>query len=334
MLRHRATNSHCTACWKPYTARPTKGATCSCDARRARRPAARRQLSAVPSPVPQLRGDRAGGGTAPPAGTAPGHARRVALGILVRVRDAGRRAVLARGRPVALHALFGARVPRNDRAIRPVARAALLARGPRTPALPGAAAVGRPSGGLDGGRMGGGAPGRHPVPLARARHLARRRPGAGPVGRYRWRAWGDALAGLVQCHARRSGGQSGGGRVRRRTARESRTPILTGGIYAEDRPDRSYEYFNAAFYFDSSGAWRRYPVYEKRYLVPVVERVPFVPARLMQGVPGIGHWSGGFGRGRSLPLYPSTLGRFGVAICYESAFEELARAYRRPGGGS
>jgi len=114
-----------------------------------------------------------------------------------------------------------------------------------------------------------------------------------------------------------------------RSARESRTPILTGGIYAEDRPDGSYEYFNAAFYFDSSGAWRRYPVYEKRYLVPVVERVPFVPARLMQGVPGIGHWSGGFGRGRSLPLYPSTLGRFGVAICYESAFEELARAYRR-----
>ena len=116
-----------------------------------------------------------------------------------------------------------------------------------------------------------------------------------------------------------------------RSARESRTPILTGGIYAEDRPDGSYEYFNAAFYFDSSGAWRRYPVYEKRYLVPVVERVPFVPARLMQGVPGIGHWSGGFGRGRSLPLYPSTLGRFGVAICYESAFEELARAYRRAG---
>ena len=114
-------------------------------------------------------------------------------------------------------------------------------------------------------------------------------------------------------------------------ARESRTPILAGGIYAENHPDGSYDYFNAAFYFDSAGTWRRYPVYEKRYLVPVVERVPFVPARLMQSVPGVGRWSGGFGRGRSLPVYANTLGRFGVMICYESAFEELARGYRRSG---
>ena len=114
-------------------------------------------------------------------------------------------------------------------------------------------------------------------------------------------------------------------------ARESRTPILTGGIYGEYHPDGSYDYYNAAFYFDSSGSWRRYPVYEKHYLVPVVERVPFVPARLMQSVPGVGRWSGGFGRGRSLPLYSSPLGRVGVVICYESAFEELARGYRRTG---
>src|SRR5256884_745576 len=70
---------------------------------------------------------------------------------------------------------------------------------------------------------------------------------------------------------------------------------------------------------------------EKHYLVPVVERVPFVPARLMQSVPGVGRWSGGFGRGRSLPVYWNTLGRFGVMICYESAFEDLARGYRRRG---
>jgi apolipoprotein N-acyltransferase len=114
-------------------------------------------------------------------------------------------------------------------------------------------------------------------------------------------------------------------------ARESRTPILTGAIYGENNPDGSHDYFNAAFYFDSSGSWRRYPVYEKHYLVPVVERVPFVPARLMQSVPGVGRWSGGFGRGRSLPVYPSTLGRFGVVICYESAFEGLTREYRRSG---
>ncbi len=114
-------------------------------------------------------------------------------------------------------------------------------------------------------------------------------------------------------------------------ARESRTPILTGGIYGENHPDGSYDYYNAAFYFDSSGSWRRYPVYEKHFLVPVVERVPFVPARLMQSVPGVGRWSGGFGRGRGLPVYGSPVGRFGVVICYESAFEELARGYRRAG---
>jgi len=114
-------------------------------------------------------------------------------------------------------------------------------------------------------------------------------------------------------------------------ARESRTPILTGGIYGENHPDGSYDYYNAAFYFDSSGSWRRYPVYEKHFLVPVVERVPFVPARLMQSVPGVGRWSGGFGRGRGLPLYSTPPGRVGVVICYESAFEELARGYRRAG---
>lgn len=114
-------------------------------------------------------------------------------------------------------------------------------------------------------------------------------------------------------------------------ARERREPIFTGGIYGEYHADRSYDYYNAAFYFDSSGRWRPYPVYEKHYLVPVVERVPFVPAKLLQRVPGIGRWSGGFGHGRDLPLYPSPLGRFGAVICYESAFEGLARAYRRAG---
>jgi apolipoprotein N-acyltransferase len=114
-------------------------------------------------------------------------------------------------------------------------------------------------------------------------------------------------------------------------ARAHHVPIFTGGLYDEVHPDRSYEYFNAAFYVDTSGRWHPYPVYEKHYLVPIVERVPFIPARLLQRVPGVGHWSGGFGRGRELPLYPSPLGRFGAIICYESAFEDLGRSYRRAG---
>lgn len=110
-------------------------------------------------------------------------------------------------------------------------------------------------------------------------------------------------------------------------AREGHTPILTGGLHAVTRD----AYYNAAFFYDSSGQWRAYPVYGKHYLVPVVERVPFVPVRLFRRVPGLGNWSGGFSPGSTLPLYSSSLGRFGVVICYESAFEDLARRYRAAG---
>ena len=109
-------------------------------------------------------------------------------------------------------------------------------------------------------------------------------------------------------------------------ARETRTPIFTGGLYAEFHPDGGSDYYNAAFYFDTAGRWQSYPVYQKHYLVPIVERVPFVPPRWLQL-----KWFGGFGIGRGLPLYASPLGRFGVMICYESAFEALARGYRGTG---
>jgi apolipoprotein N-acyltransferase len=65
--------------------------------------------------------------------------------------------------------------------------------------------------------------------------------------------------------------------------------------------------------------------------VPIVERVPFVPVRWLRRVPGLGRWSGGFARGRDLPVYETALGRFGVLICYESAFEDLPRKYRALG---
>ena len=112
-----------------------------------------------------------------------------------------------------------------------------------------------------------------------------------------------------------------------RLAREGGTPILTGGLDAVSQE----VYYNAAFFYDATGRWRSYPVYGKHYLVPVVERVPFVPVRLFRSVPGLGHWSGGFSPGGTWPLYPTPLGRFGVLICYESAFEGLARRYRHDG---
>ncbi len=110
-------------------------------------------------------------------------------------------------------------------------------------------------------------------------------------------------------------------------AREGHTPIFTGGIHAVSAD----VYYNAAFFYDSTGQWRPYPVYGKHYLVPVVERVPFVPVRLFRSLPGLGRWSGGFSPGPTLSLYPTRIGRFGVVICYESVFEDLTRRYRSAG---
>ncbi len=114
-------------------------------------------------------------------------------------------------------------------------------------------------------------------------------------------------------------------------ARASHTPILTGGVHAILQPNGLYATYNAAFLFDSTGAWRNSPVYEKHYLVPVVERVPFVPVSWFRHVPWLDKWSGGFSEGKTLPLYPVAVGRFGVLVCYESIFESVARRYRAAG---
>ena len=114
-------------------------------------------------------------------------------------------------------------------------------------------------------------------------------------------------------------------------ARGSHTPILAGGLDADLGAPRPTPYYNAAFFYDSTGERRTHPVYGKHYLVPIVERVPFVPARWLRSVPGLGRWSGGFARGKDLPVYEAAIGRFGVIICYESAFEDLPRRYRALG---
>lgn len=115
-----------------------------------------------------------------------------------------------------------------------------------------------------------------------------------------------------------------------RFAVEADAPVLTGGVHYSGEGPRT-QYYNAAFMFDTMGQWRPYPVYKKHYLVPVVERVPFVPVSWFRALPGLSRWSGGFGRGRELPLYETRIGRFGVIICYESTFEDMARRYRRGG---
>jgi len=105
-------------------------------------------------------------------------------------------------------------------------------------------------------------------------------------------------------------------------ARAYHTPFLIGAV---DWPHGD-DYWHAAFFFDSAGSRAGYPVYHKRYLVPITERVPFVNPRWFHL-----QFFGGFGVGDFGALYDTGLGRFGVIICYESAFEDLTRRYRALG---
>ena len=109
-------------------------------------------------------------------------------------------------------------------------------------------------------------------------------------------------------------------------ARELGRPILAGGLDAQFYPDRSYDYYNAAFLFAGNGELTQ-PVYRKKYLVPIVERVPFINPRWFKSL----KWFGGFGKGDRFPVYRLDAGGFGVLICFESAFEDLSRRYRRDG---
>lgn len=110
-------------------------------------------------------------------------------------------------------------------------------------------------------------------------------------------------------------------------ARTAHTPILASGLDVRIDGPGDLTYFNAAFFVDSTGTRNPDAVYRKRYLVPIVERVPFVNPAWFGGL----RYFGGFGRGRRFPVFATAIGRFGVMICYESAFESVARRYRSAG---
>jgi apolipoprotein N-acyltransferase len=113
----------------------------------------------------------------------------------------------------------------------------------------------------------------------------------------------------------------------------ARTPILFGVLDVEflstSAPDaaREYEVYNAAMTTDSTGAIAPQPPYRKEFLVPVVERVPFVDPDWFKGL----KYFGGFGRGEDQAPFRYAFGDAGILICYESIFPQLSREYRRGG---
>lgn len=106
-------------------------------------------------------------------------------------------------------------------------------------------------------------------------------------------------------------------------------PIVTGAYGVEYRGDNRQIYFNSAFLATADSVAR--PRYDKQYLVPFVERIPFVDPDWFESVFGDLRWFGGLGRGSSSPLMRIDHARFGVLICYESIFAQLSREYRNEG---
>lgn len=116
-----------------------------------------------------------------------------------------------------------------------------------------------------------------------------------------------------------------------RLSRRVRAPIVVGAYgyeWGADRPRPTI--YNSAFLVTPDGI--RGAAYSKQYLVPFVERIPFVDPAALERITGPLRWFGGLGHGRRAELYAAADGsRFGIEICYESIFAPLARRYRRAG---
>ena len=106
-----------------------------------------------------------------------------------------------------------------------------------------------------------------------------------------------------------------------------RVPMFVGIPDVVFHTPEEYDYYNAAFLTDSTGRLDAQLPYRKRYLVPIVERVPFVNPEWFSGI----EYFGGFGYGEPRPPFELPFGSFGALICYESIFPQLPRRYRREG---
>ncbi len=113
-------------------------------------------------------------------------------------------------------------------------------------------------------------------------------------------------------------------------AADVRTPIFTGTNDADTLAGRSgrqagdYRVFNAAYLVrpDTILPGR----HAKRHLVPVAERVPFVPGMATGLFERLSTWTGQFSPGEGWTTWSVEGHDFGALICYESVFPDISRA--------
>jgi apolipoprotein N-acyltransferase len=105
----------------------------------------------------------------------------------------------------------------------------------------------------------------------------------------------------------------------------ARAPILFGALGYDGDLRGAFTPYNSAFLATPEGLtdYR----YDKRYLVPFVERVPFLPADWFRGA----QYFGGYGVGQGWPLAHAGDAAFAVLICYESSYPEASRRFRLEG---
>ena len=118
-------------------------------------------------------------------------------------------------------------------------------------------------------------------------------------------------------------------------SRQIGVPIFTGTNDADTLDGRSgadaadFRVFNAAYLVsgDSILPGR----YAKRRLVPVAERVPFLPGQLSGFFERLSAWTGQFAPGTGWTTWRVDGQGFGALICYESVFPASSRALVRNG---
>ncbi|MCK4237201.1 MAG: apolipoprotein N-acyltransferase, partial [Candidatus Krumholzibacteria bacterium] len=87
--------------------------------------------------------------------------------------------------------------------------------------------------------------------------------------------------------------------------------------------DRGWVSYNSAGLFDNEG--RHTAQYNKVNLLPFGERIPF--SQYITALGRLNFGQANFEAGRLQPLFHSRAGRFGVLICFESAFSFYSRQY-------